>query len=149
MDEERRTELDDLGRSGGPPPALLAFARDARLFCRRREQIERLEAVHRAVPLLPDELYRPPVPADVAVRRGSLRVTEFLPDGREVTRAVLQAGAFLRARAWAPDAATPDAAGRPPAPWHDLSYVVLMALDEAQLWELPPGTLDEPAAPRP
>lgn len=143
----RRTELDDLGQPAGPPSALLSFERDARLFARRGGLLDRLGETLRTKQLLPDELYRPPVPADVAVRRGRLRVTEFLADGREVTRAVLQAGAFLRARAWEPAALPPEGDGRPPAPWRDLAYVVLMALDDAELWELPPGALDGADAP--
>ena len=140
----RPTELDDLDQPAGPPAARLTFARDARLFARQSVDPRRLAQSRETVALLPDELFQPAVPVDVVVRRGRLRVSEFLPDGREVARAVLQAGAILRTRPW-PDPVTdaPD----DPAPWYDLAYVVLMALDEAELWVLPQGTLDGAGAP--
>jgi hypothetical protein len=139
-----RTELDDLDQPAGPPVARLTLARDARLFARQAVDPRRLEQSRETVALLPDELFHPAVPVDVVVRRGRLRVSEFLPDGREVARAVLQAGAILRTRPWAePAADAPDA----PAPWYDLAYVVLMALDDAELWVLPAGALDGACAP--
>lgn len=136
----RRTELDDLDQPAGPPVAWFGFARDARLFARRAVDPRRLEEERETVPLLPNELYPPPVPADVAVRLGRIRVSEFLPDGREITRAVLQAGALFRTRPW-------PAPPGDPAPGFDLAYVVLMALDDAELWVLPPGALDGADAP--
>ena len=136
----RRTELDDLDQPVGPPAAWFAFARDARLFARRAVDPRRLEAERETVPLLPNELHQPPVPADVAVRLGRIRVSEFLPDGREITRAVLQAGALFRTRPWPQPPQIP-------APGFDLAYVVLMALDDAELWVLPPGALDGADAP--
>ncbi|MHB8078833.1 MAG: hypothetical protein ACYDIE_06225 [Candidatus Krumholzibacteriia bacterium] len=138
----RRTELDDLERPVDPPVAWFAFARDARLFARRAVDARRLEEGRATVELLPNEIHRPPVPADVAVRLGRIRVSEFLPDGREITRAVLQAGALFRTRPW-------PGPPRPAAPGFDLAYVVLMALDEAELWVLPPGALDGADAPAP
>jgi len=136
----RRTELDDLDRPAGPPAAWFAFARDARLFARRAVDPRRLEEERATVELLPNELFQPPVPADVAVRLGRIRVSEFLPDGREITRAVLQAGALFRTRPW-------PGPPQPAAPGFDLAYVVLMALDDAELWVLPPGALDGAEAP--
>ncbi len=138
----RRTELDDLGQPPARPAAWFAFARDARLFGRRAVDPRRLEEGRVTVALLPNELHRPPVPADVAVRLGRIRVSEFLPDGREITRAVLQAGALFRTRPW-------PAPPGDPAPGFDLAYVVLMALDDAELWVLPPGALDGADAPSP
>lgn len=163
MSEEtrgRRTELDDLERSPLLVPALFQFVRDARLFSARGLPVlQGGEGERRVARLAPNELFRPPVPSDTVVRLGQLRVSEFLPDGREVARAVLQAGSLFRARPW-PDsarkgaapggdgeasaaAARADAPAAPPAPWSNLAYIVLMALDEAELWILPAGALDE------
>ena len=70
------------------------------------------------------------------VRLGKLRVTQFLPDGREVTRAVLQAGALLTAAEIAAREADPA------ADVYHLADMVLMALGEVELWALPPEALD-------
>lgn len=136
----RRTELDDLDRPAAPPVAWFAFARDARLFARRAVGPRRLEEGRETVALQPNEIFAPPVPADVAVRLGRIRVSQFLPDGREITRGVLQAGALFRTRRWPEPAAAP-------ASGFDLAYVVLMALDDAELWVLPSGALDGADAP--
>ena len=72
------------------------------------------------------------------MRRGNLRVTELLDDGREVTRAVLQAGAVSRIREDAAALAGDDAA----TPLYSLARTVLMALGETELWQLPSGVLD-------
>ena len=93
------------------------------------ELLDDLEEVRRVVPLAPSQLVRLDGPADWAVRLGRLRLAEFLPDGRELCRAVLQAGSCLRTRH---DGAL------------DTSRITLMALGDAELWRLPPGTLDEP-----
>ena len=128
------TELSDLaGEEPTPPTAYLTFVRDARLFARDRSLHHRFGAEREVVILAPDELFRPPLPADVAVRLGKLRVSEFLPDGREVTRVVLQAGAILRTRSAKDDAQREG---------YDLARIVLMALDQAELWLLPAESLD-------
>jgi hypothetical protein len=139
------TELNDLTKDFGLPSAFLFFARDARLFARDRTWEQRHAKIRQAAPLAPDELFHPPVPADLVVRRGMLRVTEFLPDGREVTRAVLQAGATFQTRAAAP-AVPPDSGpdlqtGQ--GEIYDLAATVLMSLGEVEIWILPPGTLVE------
>lgn len=156
----RRTELDDLERSPLLVPALFQFVREARLFSARHlPELQGSDGELRVARLAPNELFRPPVPSDTVVRLGQLRVSEFLPDGREVVRAVLQAGSLFRVRPWpdsAPDGAAPDDAGEAdaaaaeagapgssPASWSNLAYIVLMALDEAELWILPAGALDE------
>ena len=71
------------------------------------------------------------------VRLGRLRVSEFLDDGREITRAVLQAGAMFRT---SPAGESEPDAG---ADIYDLSHIVLMALGETEVWLLPPGALQE------
>ncbi len=145
MSDPDRTELGDLARPLESPAATFEFVREARLFTRRPADLHPLEAQRRVVRLAPNQLCHPPVPADVAVRLGQIRVTEFLPDGREVARAVLQAGSFFRTRpaVTAPDAASGAAPGAVSRTRHDLADIVLMALDEAELWLLPAGALDE------
>ena len=60
---------------------------------------------------------------------------EFLPDGREITRAVLQAGSLLVT-------AVGNADADPEADVYVLRDCVLMALGEAELWLLPSGVLE-------
>jgi hypothetical protein len=132
--EPGRTELQDLDRPFTPSGATFSFERDARLFARDRALLHELGRESRTITLAADELLHPPVPVDGAVRRGKLRVSEFLADGREVTRAVLQAGAVFRTRP-------------KDSPGVDLGAVVLMALGEAELWFLPAGSLARIAPP--
>jgi hypothetical protein len=121
-------------RTTGAVRAVFEFRRDVRLFARHREFARRLERERVVVRLAPDQLFHPELPCDGAVRLGNLRVSEFLADGSEVTRAVLQAGAVFATRP-APSPLPATFAG-------DLAAVVLMALSETELWILPPGRLD-------
>src|SRR5512147_2403509 len=121
-------ELDDLHHDPDLPVGWLDLDRDARLFATRRELATRLERERDQRQLIGDELLHPPVPCDLVVRLGNLRVTELLPDGREVTRAVLQAGAVCRAREDAGESQT--------GPVYRLRDLVLMALGETEVWVL-------------
>jgi len=116
----------------------LALRREANVFTEHRDLRERLEKERRVVHLAPDQLLHPEYPAAYVVRLGKLRVSEFRPDGREITRAVLQAGAVFDLSAGDPD--DPDA--DPVADVYILDDLVLMALGEVELWRLPPGLLD-------
>lgn len=116
------------------PAPILALRRDVHYFTDHPGLAQRLEHDQRPVSLAPDELLHPPVPAEYVVRRGKLRVSQFLDDGREVTRAVLQAGATFRTLAGA-------AGADPAADVYFLPELVLMALGEAELWALEPGSL--------
>jgi hypothetical protein len=133
-----RTERDDLRRSRDLPVGALALDRDARLFAVRSSLIDRLRAVRTKRRLLADELLHPDPPCDLVVRRGNLRVSELLDDGREVTRAVLQAGAVCRVRKDPPGDHGDDLA----SPLYSLGHTVLMALGETEIWILPAGALD-------
>ncbi len=151
-----RTELADLAGDGGPPTVFLTFAREARLFVHDHSLRERFGADLQVGRLAPDEIFLAPVPADIAVRLGKLRVSEFLPDGREVTRAVLQAGAVLRTRTGSSARPHPGTENEgveravssadlpvdelPPADY-DLGNISLMALCESELWIFPADTL--------
>jgi len=117
-------------------PATVALHRDTHLFASQPGLVDRLAGIRRRIVLAPDQLVHAEAPATYLVRLGRLRVSQFLDDGREVTRAVLQAGAMFRTAE--AGRAEPDAA----ADVYDLSHIVLMALGEAELWALPP---DEPA----
>jgi hypothetical protein len=113
---------------------VLRLRRDARLFADRPELADRLARERRTLPLAPDQLLHPRVPAGYLVRRGRLRVTQLLPDGREITRAVLQAGAGLESRAPGTADATTDI--------YPLADVILTALGETELWEVAAGSFD-------
>ena len=63
----------------------LVLFRDARLFMRRPELRDTLADIRRTRELAQDELLKLTCPGDFVVRLGRLRLTEFLPDGREVT----------------------------------------------------------------
>ncbi len=119
MEDAGRTELDDLGRPDGLPRDRLLFDPEARLFARDRSLLHRLERLAAPLRLAPDQLHHPAVPQEAVVRHGKLRIAQFLPDGREVTRAILQAGATLRtadADRHAPAGRAPDGATAPAAP---------------------------------
>lgn len=117
--------------------AVLHLWRDAHLFATRPGLMERMEKERRLLPLAGDQLLHPEIPTDYIVRRGKLRVNQFLPDGREITRAVLQAGAVLRTRDEESGAADP-AADR-----YLVGDLVLAALGEVEIWALPDGALDD------
>jgi len=93
-------------------PQVLTIKRDAHLFANRPGLVEEVEKSRQLIPLATDQLLHVPVPGDHIVRRGKLRVTQFLPDGREVCRAVLQAGAVLLTREGADCEADPAEIGR-------------------------------------
>jgi hypothetical protein len=114
----------------------VALHRDAHLFASRPDLAAEFERKRTRILLAPDQLLHAEAEMAYLVRLGRLRVSEFLPDGREITRAVLQAGAMFRTRA--PGATAPD----PEADVYDLDHIVLMALGEIELWALPPDETD-------
>ncbi len=135
-------EADDRPDAAPPAATEVVLGRVARLFSGRPGLIERLGREAAAEQLADKQIFRPGGLGDVVVRLGRLRVSEFLPDGREVCRAVLQSGSYLEIR---PAAETDSgdagsaAAGRRNA--YPMTGVVLMALGRTELWILPPGTL--------
>ncbi len=120
-------------------PLQFSLLRNANLFSNRPGAMEELETMRETLRLSPEQLLHPDRPGDFVVRRGKLRVSQFLPDGREVTRAVLQAGSVFFTRA-APDPANSTASAE--ADQYALGDIVLMTLNEGELWFLPPGTLE-------
>lgn len=113
----------------------LALRREANVLAERQDLREQLEKARQVVLLAPDQLLHPVCPAAYMVRLGKLRVSEFRPEGREITRAVLQAGAVFDVTDEARDA-------DPAADVYILSDLILMAFGEVELWQLPPGLLD-------
>lgn len=113
---------------------LLCLRRDAHLFSHQPELAARLALDRRVLPMAPDELLHAATPAGYLVRRGRLRVTQLLPDGREITRAVLQAGAGLETRE--------GGATDPQQDTYPLADVILAALGETELWQVPAGSFD-------
>ncbi len=104
-------------------------------FVTNRDRMEKLRQKARPVKLAADQLYHPPVSGECLVRLGRLRVSQLFADGREITRAVLQAGSAFVTMA--------DFAGpcNPEADSYPVADLVLMALGEAEIWSLPPGSL--------
>lgn len=113
---------------------LLCLRRDAHLFSRQPDLAARLEQGRRVLPLAPDQLLHAAMPAGYLVRRGRLRVTQLLPDGREITRAVLQAGSGLETRV--------GGVADPGSDAYPLADVILAALGETELWQVPAGSFD-------
>jgi len=110
--------------------------RDTHLFAKRPDLVGKLEKQRDRILLAPDQLLHAEPDSAYLVRLGRLRVSEFLADGREVTRAVLQAGAMFRtdlAVSGAPD---------PAADIYDLAHIVVMALGDVELWALAAADLD-------
>ena len=132
-------ESDERQRPPVPPAGTLAWDREARLFATRRDLSERLREQTRILRLAANDFLRLQPPCDLVVRRGNLRISELLADGREVTRAVLQAGAVCRAREESAAAVGESAA----SPLYSLARSVLMALGETEVWQLPAGALDD------
>lgn len=113
----------------------ISLLRDTNLFSNRPQDVENVERKRQSIQLVPDQLFHPEGAAEFIVRLGKLRVSQFLADGREVTRAVLQAGSAFRIRE------TDSGSVDPAADIYDLADIVLMALGEGELWALPAGTL--------
>jgi len=120
----------------GTASPVLAIRRDAHFFSARPQLAEKLEQTRKRILLAPDQLLHPEAPMAYIVRLGKLRVTQFLPTGAEVTRAVLQAGALLTTENLSSGEADPA------ADVYHLSEMVLMALGEVELWALPTGALE-------
>lgn len=116
---------------------LLSFKRRLNLFAAEPRLVADLEDRHDIVKLAPQQLLHPEVPAELVVRRGKLRLSQFLHDGQEVTREVLQAGATLVT------ISGEESQSDPAADLYPLSAMVLMALGEAELWALPAGSLEK------
>ena len=114
---------------------ILEVHRDRNFLAERPDLRERLEKNRVIVQLATDQILHAEAPATYLVRLGKLRVSEFLPDGREITRAVLQAGSLLVT-------AVGNADADPEADVYVLRDCVLMALGEAELWLLPSGVLE-------
>lgn len=113
----------------------IMLLQDTHLFSSNPRELEKLERNRRVIRLVPDQLFHPEGPAEFIVRLGKMRISRFLPDGREITRAVLQAGSMFKTLDADP---TSD---DPAADIYDLSDIVLMAMGEGELWALPPGSL--------
>jgi len=121
----------------GTESRVLTIRRDAHIFSARPLLAEKLEQTRKRILLAPDQLLHPEIPMAYIVRLGKLRVTQFLPGGAEVTRAVLQAGALLTTGKVSSGEADPA------ADVYHLSEMVLMALGEVELWALPTPTLEQ------
>ena len=117
---------------------LLSIQRDSHFFATRGGQVENLRSESRVIGLVADQLFQPLVPGDYVLRLGKVRASEFLPDGREVTRAVLLAGSTLSTRQAA------EASEDPGQDIYSLAQMVLMALGDVEIWQLPPDTLASP-----
>lgn len=119
------------------PLQSVTIHRDAHLFASKPLQVEKLKLASRRILLAPDQLLHPDPATTYIVRLGNLRVTQFLPSGAEVTRAVLQAGALLTVEEMSPGEADPA------DDVYHLSEMVLMALGEVKLWALPNAALKQ------
>lgn len=107
---------------------VLIFGRNSHFFTKNAGRIEELESLREQLVLASDQLHHPVVPRHYIVRKGKVRISQFMDDGREVTRAVLQAGSVFRTQQ------VDDAGDKPPADLYCLSSIVIMALGEAELW---------------
>ncbi len=119
----------------------LALGRAARIFSGRPGLSRSLGREARVVPLAANQIFRPEPGLEVVIRLGRLRISEFLPDGREVCRAVLQAGSYLVARSTAEPESNDSAPGPERRNVFPLDRMLVMALGRTDLWVLPAGTL--------
>jgi CRP-like cAMP-binding protein len=111
----------------------LIMLRNARLFVSRPDLRRVLHEQHETVDLAPNQLIRLQSNRDYVLRLGRLRLSEFLTDGRELGRGVLQTGSSFMTRSMVDDEL-------PEADSFLLQNTVIMALGDAQLWSLPAGT---------
>lgn len=114
-------------------PGRLYLGRDTHFFVDHASRIPELQERCRTIPLASDQLLHPLVPRHYVVRQGKLRISEFLDDGREVVRAVLQAGATIRTL----DPSHPEQrkiGENPATDVYSLAKIVIMALGETELW---------------
>ncbi len=85
------------------------------------------------IPLLANQLLHPDRTGRYLVHRGGLRISELLPDGREITRSILHAGSIFTVL---------DGHEKEADPRRDIYAVerlILMSLSETEIWILPPG----------
>jgi len=107
---------------------ILHFGRHSHFFVENANMVEELESRRELLVLASDQLLHPIVPRHYIVRKGKVRISQFLDDGREITRSVLQAGSVFHTRV------AKDAGDKPAADLYCLSSIVIMALGEAELW---------------
>ncbi len=110
------------------PGAMLHFGRSNHFFVANAGMIEELESRRELLVLASDQLLHPLIPRTYIVRKGKLRITQFLDDGREITRAVIQAGSVFHTLE------AEDDSDKPAADLYCLAGIVIMALGEAELW---------------
>ncbi len=114
----------------------LIFGRADHFFVDNAGRIRELESRRELLVLAPDQILHPQVPRHYIVRKGKVRISQFLDDGREITRAVLQAGSVFFTL-W-----TNDDGDKPAADLYNLSRIVVMATAETELWSFPEKALD-------
>ena len=114
---------------------ILIFGRNDHFFGDNAGMVEELEQSRELVVLASDQLLHPQVPRYYIVRKGKVRISQFLNDGREITRSVLQAGSVFHTQR------VEDDSDKPAADLYSLSSIVIMALGEAELWAFDEGDL--------
>ncbi len=108
--------------------ASLIFNRNSHFFVVNASQMDELESHREILILAADQLLHPQVPRFFVVRKGKIRISQFLDDGREITRAVLQAGSVMQTHEDHP------LGDKPAADSYCLPGIVIMALAETELW---------------
>lgn len=119
------------------PGGTLEVVRDARVFTAGADRIQELEGQSVTHRLLAGQELEAAAACDLVVRQGNVRVCEYLPDGREVTRAVLQTGMVCRLRDGMA-AGRSDATG---SSLYSLTAASLVSLGASEVWQLPVGAL--------
>lgn len=114
---------------------VITLHRNAQLFTKEPGLATSLEKIRQVLFLAPDQLLHPEADREYVVRLGKLQVSQFMADGREVTRAVLQAGSILTVREGL------EHGDNPASDVYNLPDMILMALGETELWSLPAGNL--------
>lgn len=117
--------------------AILIFGRNSHFFVDNANKVEELENRRQLVVLASDQLLHPVIPRHYIVRKGKVRISQFLEDGREIVRAVLQAGSVFYTQQ------AKDHGDKPAADLYCLSSLVIMALGEAELWAFAKNQLDD------
>lgn len=119
------------------PGGTLEVVRDARVFTAGTDRIREIEGQAVTHRLLAGQELEADQACDLVVRQGNIRLCEYLPDGREVTRAVLQTGMVCRLRVGVA-ASRSDAAG---SSLYSHTAASLVSLGASEVWQLPVGAL--------
>ncbi len=113
------------------------FQRSDLFFVNNAAKMESLKTHSRKIDLTSDQILHPDTPQHYIVRKGKIRISQFLDDDREITRTILQAGSVFSTFN------KEDIGDKPAADIYSLPGIVVMSLTETELWAFSENALDD------